>query len=66
LAGFYIPGLDAPSRLKGGDLDKNGCLLGGDLDFKHFKMSIVDAWCLFQITVLIKQTAKTFFLLFML
>jgi len=23
---FYILGLDAPSRLKGGDLDKNGCL----------------------------------------
>ena len=24
---FLIPGLfDAPSRLKGGDLDKNGCL----------------------------------------
>ena len=37
---FLIPGLfDAPSRLKGEDLDKNGCLQGGDLDFKHFKMS---------------------------
>ena len=23
---FYIPGFDAPSRLKGGDLDKNSCL----------------------------------------
>jgi len=23
---FDIPGIDAPSRLKGGDLDKNGCL----------------------------------------
>jgi len=35
LAGAF----DATSRLKGGDLDKNGCLLGGDLDFKHFKIS---------------------------
>jgi len=25
LVGFYIPRFDAPSRLKGGDLDKNGC-----------------------------------------
>ena len=24
--GFYIPGPDAPSRLKGGELDKTGCL----------------------------------------
>jgi len=38
---FLNPGLfDAPSRLKGWNLDKNGCLYGGDLDFKHFKMSI--------------------------
>ena len=26
LAGFYIPGLNAPSRLRDRDLDKNGCL----------------------------------------
>jgi len=26
-------------RLKGGDLDKNNCLQGGDLDSKYFKMS---------------------------
>ena len=33
------PRFDAPSGLKGGDLDKNWLSLGGDLDFKHFKMS---------------------------
>ena len=37
LAVFYIPGFDAPSRLKSGDLDKICSLLGGDLDFKHIK-----------------------------
>jgi len=31
---------DAPSRLKGRDLDKNGYLQGGDLDFKHFRCQI--------------------------
>ena len=35
-----LRGFDAPSRLKVGDLDKNGCLYGGDLDFKHLRCQI--------------------------